>query len=302
MAIKLIEHKLNKKVVTESVDNPLVIYKDLQGYAVTPKYNYTARVSNARKIHHLPDFDSAQEVIDYYVKYGWANAEDFEVIDESNAKESIEVKESVEYNPSEHEDKYNYMFLDRLLSDVKYYLGNGDRYPGTLWAHDVDDHIDLMYKIWDYLAKDGVEPEWLSREDIDTYAQKMGYHQTDKSQLEESIWGDYKPYDKTEGWTDEDIELHKSIDWAARDYKEYPVIDDSFNGKAVCYSTEDGTVYQDCKFIKYIRSNPIYPPYYAPEENPFPNAVGPMYDGNHYGNYDIHDRYESQEIYDALSK
>ena len=56
---------------------------------------------------------------------------------------------------------------------------------------------------------------------------------------------------------------------------------------------------------KFLRANAIFPPYYKPVmEKPFGmdvSYVGPMYDGNKYGNYDIHDRYETQEVYDMLS-
>lgn len=102
-------------------------------------------------------------------------------------------------------------------------------------------------------------------------------------------------------WDPADVELHKSIDWKARDYKDYPVVKDSFEYPAIGYS-DDGTKTEKIKFIKYLRSNPIFPPYYAPEKNPFPELLGPMYDGERYGFYDIHNRYESQHIYDLLSE
>ena len=111
----------------------------------------------------------------------------------------------------------------------------------------------------------------------------------------------YTDYNKENGWTDEDIETHKNTDWAARDYKELPIPDDNFIGIAIAY-TDNGVRKVKCKFIKFIRPNPIYPPYYAPEKKPFADVVGPMYDGNKYKTYDIHDRYESQDVYDYLSR
>lgn len=103
-------------------------------------------------------------------------------------------------------------------------------------------------------------------------------------------------------WLPKDLELHKSIDWKARNYKDYPVPDDSFDFEAIKYSKDAEPEYKDTKFIKYLRSNPIYPPYYAPEDkNLFDNAVGPMYDGDKTGPYKIHNRYETQELYDILS-
>ncbi|MBO7694146.1 MAG: hypothetical protein J6T10_16125 [Methanobrevibacter sp.] len=68
----------------ESSEDKLVIYKSLGKYRVTPESNYNARVQNARKVQKLDDFESADEIIDYYVKYGWANGkDDFKVIEES---------------------------------------------------------------------------------------------------------------------------------------------------------------------------------------------------------------------------
>ena len=106
-------------------------------------------------------------------------------------------------------------------------------------------------------------------------------------------------YDKNDGWTDADIELHKSTDWKARNYAEVPVPEDSFMHTAVAY-TDDGVKRKSCKFIKVIRPNSIFPPYYRPEVDPFDDVVGPMYDGEDYNGYGIHNRYESQKVYDRL--
>lgn len=110
----------------------------------------------------------------------------------------------------------------------------------------------------------------------------------------------YEPtYDKNDGWTDADIELHKTTDWKARNYEELPVPEDSFMHTAVAY-TNDGVRRKSCKFVKYIRANSIFPPYYRPETKPFENVVGPMHDGEDHNGYGIHNRYESQEVYDSL--
>lgn len=57
-----------------------VIYKTLGGYCVTPEENYHATVQDARQIQRLDDFESAEEVIDYYCKYCKCRPEDFIVI------------------------------------------------------------------------------------------------------------------------------------------------------------------------------------------------------------------------------
>ncbi len=124
---------------------------------------------------------------------------------------------------------------------------------------------------------------------------------TEATTMRHSWYGSrYTDYNKEDGWTDEDIAKHKEIDWQERNYHDYPIPEDSFTGEAIAH-TDNGTKRARVKFIKYIRSNPIFPPYYAPENNPFTDVVGPMYNGNKHGSYGIHDMYESQDIYDTQS-
>lgn len=120
----------------------------------------------------------------------------------------------------------------------------------------------------------------------------------------EDIWGSRDLYKAKDGWTEDDIKLHKSIDWKARDYLDYPVTDDTFTGTAYCYGFKHPLT-KEVKMCKYIRSNPIFPPYYAAIEDPFKDfhgVVGPMFDGRKHKTYDIHDRYETQDLYDLLSE
>ena len=126
-----------------------------------------------------------------------------------------------------------------------------------------------------------------------------------KRVITSSIWGSRDAYSPADGWTLEDKELHKSIDWARRNYEEYEIADDNFIGTATLYSN-DGPVRVRTEFVKYLRSNPIYAPYYRPKDKkPFEGYsgyVGPMYDGRRRNGYAIHDRFESQEMYDILSR
>ena len=115
-------------------------------------------------------------------------------------------------------------------------------------------------------------------------------------------------------WSEEDIELWKSIDWKARNYEEYPVEDefDSFiTGNVTVYGIENHGILIPCTFQKVLRANPIYPPYYRvlPEDldairDDYPDyaLVGPMYDGNKHDGYKVHDRLETQEVYDVLTR
>lgn len=60
----------------------LVIFKRFGTYCVTTEENYNTFISNERAIQRCPGFKTAQEVIDYYVKYGWAKPEDFIIEEE----------------------------------------------------------------------------------------------------------------------------------------------------------------------------------------------------------------------------
>lgn len=102
-------------------------------------------------------------------------------------------------------------------------------------------------------------------------------------------------------WKPEDIELHKSINWKERNYEDFAVSEDSFETEVVAYELKGGPQRKTVKVVKHLRANPIYPPYYRATQQPFKNVVGPMYDGHKHGKYDIHDRYETQEVYDILS-
>ena len=70
------------------------------------------------------------------------------------------------------EDRFNYMLLDRLKSDCEYYLRYGGRNANrSLWAQDEQAQIDKMRELYDSLK---IKPEWLTMEQIDEYAARMG--------------------------------------------------------------------------------------------------------------------------------
>lgn len=69
--------------------------------------------------------------------------------------------------------KFNYMLLNRLQLDCDYYLGNGDRCTRQLWAGNEQAQIDKMRELWDSFADDA-KPQWLSMEEINEYAVRMG--------------------------------------------------------------------------------------------------------------------------------
>ena len=69
------------------------------------------------------------------------------------------------------DNRFNYMMLDRLKSDCEYYLVNGGRNAKSLWAQDEQKQIDKMREIYDSLK---IKPKWLTIEQIDEYAARMG--------------------------------------------------------------------------------------------------------------------------------
>ena len=108
-------------------------------------------------------------------------------------------------------------------------------------------------------------------------------------------------------WEPQDIELYNSIDWESRNYKEYMVPEPVFKAYAILYTLNDGQHKIYVPYYKFIRPNGnIYPPYYAPKSNPFDypkfdiegGPVGPIFDGNYHRKYQVHDRYETYELYD----
>ena len=75
-------------------------------------------------------------------------------------------------NTHEPADRYKYMLLDRLRTDCDYFLNNGNRNPGTLWAGSVDVHLECMKLLWSSFPG-GDRPEWLTESDLEQYAQDM---------------------------------------------------------------------------------------------------------------------------------
>ena len=113
-------------------------------------------------------------------------------------------------------------------------------------------------------------------------------------------------------FTEADKALWESIDWKARNYEEYEVPEDSFRDTCAIYGVGDEAILVKANFVKVIRPNPIFPPYYRPSIDNNSgldhlisryNLVGPMANGvTTSDGYDIHNRYETQELYDQLSR
>lgn len=110
---------------------------------------------------------------------------------------------------------------------------------------------------------------------------------------------DKKTY-PVEEWCARHAALHKRIDWAARGYEEYET---SEIGLFRIYIHRYGQPVE-CKLARFhlvIRPNPIYPPYWRIFEEDMPQGVlNGMYDGENWGKYHIHNRFEDQRTYDMF--
>lgn len=69
-------------------------------------------------------------------------------------------------------DSFAYQILSRMESDCKYWLGNGNKRDSDLWAGEPYEQIQDMLNIWDAFPE-GEKPEWLSKEDILSFAVQM---------------------------------------------------------------------------------------------------------------------------------
>ena len=109
-------------------------------------------------------------------------------------------------------------------------------------------------------------------------------------------------------WCERDKKTWEDTNWAERNYEELPIEEDTFEGYGYFYDM-NGVSKKLMTFIKYIRPNPIYPPYYGPlytaelkEYLKKYDFCYPMYDGHDENHVQIHDRFESNELNDMLSR
>ena len=146
----------------------------------------------------------------------------------------------------------------------------------------------------------GYDANRFNPDNVNHQSATIKFNQSSNESLDEA----FEQYDMRQGWTPEDIEKHKNIDWKELNYSDYEDTSDQFEYEVVLYDFNNRPERKTVLMSKYYRANSIFPPFYAPANNekPFENAVGPMFDGDTRGNYDIHNRYETQEVYDKLSE
>ena len=85
-----------------------------------------------------------------------------------------------------HGDEFDYMFLGRLKSDCKYFLGFGNAHPKELWAQSVDKQITLMKEFLKSFKGERV-PDWITMQDIEDFETKMKQAQELREQREQIV-------------------------------------------------------------------------------------------------------------------
>ena len=136
------------------------------------------------------------------------------------------------------EQNRNYLILDRLRADCEYFLGAGNRAEKHLWAGSVYAQIVKMRELYDALPQ---KPEWLTKEMIDDYADRMapqyqvvGYHHFENG------------FDEKR-----DYQTLKEAEKAAQGY-----VDGTMESDGFAY---DGAAIYDQQARKYLRIYGDYP-------------------------------------------
>lgn len=160
--------------------------------AQNPQYSYSAEdnvLSNNKgswafvfqddetgKLHLTAERHVSEDMIlELLLKYGgefYESEYDKKPTKVFDVPEEKDIKTKVEELLKGSGPEFAYMMLDRMRSDCEYYLGNGNRFAGHLWAGNEKDHIAYMKTIWERFPE-GEKPEWLTYDKILEYEGKM---------------------------------------------------------------------------------------------------------------------------------
>lgn len=146
-----------------SVDFPMVWLNYKNGSA-----NLQNSRDHATRFYSYEEAEAtAQQLFDEIYHY---EHKGFEIV-EIHDHDEQEVQDTIEDLLS-RDDSFRYRLLSRMQMDCDYYLGNGHRNGQYLWMRmDPQGHIDVMRALWDSFKE---KPEWLSMEEINDYAERMG--------------------------------------------------------------------------------------------------------------------------------
>ena len=131
-----------------------------------------------------------------------------------------------------------YRLLDRLRTDCEYFLGEGQRNEKHLWAGNVSAQIHKMRELYDTLPE---KPDWLTREQIEDYADRMA------ARYQVAV------YHHFENGFDErlDYQTLEEAERVAQGYVDGTMEDDGFQ--------YDGAAVYDLKEERYLRIIGEYP-------------------------------------------
>ena len=126
---------------------------------------YYDALAEAGKLHPLVEIERNNDPL---IDESDEESQDFADANSSIATETMDSAPATE--PLLPEAVGNYRLLDRLRSDCEYFLGAGNRAEKHLWAGSVRAQITKMRELYDTLPE---KPEWLTKEAIDDYAERM---------------------------------------------------------------------------------------------------------------------------------
>lgn len=137
---------------------PFVVYKEFGEYRVTPKSNYDSHIRDARKVTKLKDFESFDEVVEYFIKYGSADSRD----------EFIDATMSVTEAKQERLSKKTK--AKRIYESMK-------KKPKKNLKEAADDEIRLFMNTWANYNEHGADgvitpTGWMSLDEAEEYADK----------------------------------------------------------------------------------------------------------------------------------
>lgn len=149
-------------------------------------------------------FNRIEDFNEFWEKLGVYDIESFEPLTDK-AKElfSANTEVAVEDDPSkpseetytilkrfdllDREPKFYYMLLGRLQQDCNYLIDSSHS-ADTLWAHDIDDQINLMYALYDIVPE---KPQWITIDEIAELEYKMKAATGETDEDEANLFDDY---------------------------------------------------------------------------------------------------------------
>lgn len=81
---------------------------------------------------------------------------------------------------------FKYAMLSRMISDCRYFLGNGNRAEKHLWAGNVEDQVTLMKALYNSF-KDDEKPEWTSMDEIEELEKEMKSENINEAETPEAM-------------------------------------------------------------------------------------------------------------------